>query len=567
MKFFQTSIEAPINARTVRNLSNDQVLSSTLKNPLMKTNRKNHLFWKILLFLFVLGCTDQEFSDNARTPDLESLVNERANLPAHLRDSTINAEKNIQPSKPDDEPKQSPINASSFATVNYARQAVVTAESTYSGYSVSRIKDGSRNTTVGPSYSWANNYPAGGKLPESVFLRFYSLKTIERIDIYTSSGYELQNYTILYRTALNAPWVHLLNVVGNRSVYLSHSFSPVTVLEVQIRCELGPPNQTIYGRLNEVEIYGEPEPYVPYFTTENGRLVFSSGYDVEQAISYLEYKYDQYSDAFVSQYPGATDEELELLEESTGFNDNQPYIDFENAYGIYSLRARVAAEEEAWLENTTGDNDASYPDPDDQYGGDDDERALMNYWGEMKIGTDIYVFNPDGSYYQYYDDSGGGGGGCDEICAAKLRNRKEGDPLPEGVKHVKPIALTALVDGCERVIRSKDFITNASGTWRFKWKIKAVSGIFGGSAKIKAVTKSYKKKNGKWKVKGNRIGAGGAGHVRDTYCTAKPIDFYSGDKWKRKAKKKAYWEGYIKPNEMQGEFYHKEVGRHFRFLE
>lgn len=532
----------------------------------MNTHGINHRIWKFLIFLFVLGCTDQEFSENGNRPDLEAIVNERAHLPAHLRDSTINAEKNVQPVKPDAEPKRNQISASSLATVNYARQAVVSAESTYSGYSVSRIKDGSRTTTVGPSYSWANNYPAGGRLPESVFLRFYSLKTIERIDLYTSSGYEIQNYTILYRTAGNAAWVTLLNVVGNRSVYLSHSFSPVTVLEVQVRCELGPPNQTIYGRLNEVEIYGQPEPYVPYIGSENGRLVFSSPEDVEQAISYLEYKYDQYSDAFVSQYPGATDEELELLEESTGFNDNQPYIDFENMYGIYSLRARVSAEEETWLETTTGDNTAPYTDPDDQYGGDDDERALMNYWGEMKIGTDIYIFNADGSYYQYYDDSGGGGG-CNEICAAKLRNRKEGDPLPAGVKHVKPIALSAPVDNCERVIRSKDFITNAAGTWRFKWKIKAVSGIFGGSAKIKAVTKSYKKKNGKWKVRGNRIGAGGAGQVRNTYCTASPMDFYSGDKWKRKIKKKAYWEGYIKPRDMQGEFYHKEVGRHYRFLE
>ncbi len=67
-----------------------------------------------------------------------------------------------------------------LGTVNYARQAVVSAESTYPGYSVSRIKDGSRTTTVGPSYSWANNFPANGKLPESVFLKFTSLKTIDR---------------------------------------------------------------------------------------------------------------------------------------------------------------------------------------------------------------------------------------------------------------------------------------------------------------------------------------------------------------------------------------------------
>ena len=87
----------------------------------------------------------------------------------------------------------SPLGA---GTVNYARQATVSAESTFPEYSVLSIKDGSRNTQVGPAFSWANNFPAGGKLPESVFFNFTSLKTIDRVDIYTSSGYELQNYTI-----------------------------------------------------------------------------------------------------------------------------------------------------------------------------------------------------------------------------------------------------------------------------------------------------------------------------------------------------------------------------------
>ena len=167
-------------------------------------------------------------------------------------------------------------------------------------------------------------------------------------------------------------------MTSNRGVYRSHTFIPVTVLEVRIICQAGPPNSpVIYGRLNEVEIYGEPEPLMPPFSVQNGRFAFSSLTDVERLTDYLDFKYDQHSDAFASQYAGKTDAELEVLEESTGFDDNKPYIDFENAYGITTMRAIVAQQEEVWLETTTGDDTAPHPDPDDSYGGFDEERALL----------------------------------------------------------------------------------------------------------------------------------------------------------------------------------------------
>lgn len=286
----------------------------------------------ILFIVFGSSCSDPNIIDSkGEQLNVEKIESSRMGLSKDDKDSSAQAEASIKSLADNNKGSE---NVAALATlVNYARQAVVTAESTYPGYSVARINDGSRTTTVGPSYSWANNHPAGGKLPESVFLRFSSLKTVTRIDIYTSSGYALQNYTIQYQTTLNAPWVTLLTVTGNTSVIRQHIFNPVTVLRVQIICQYGPSNQTIYGRLNEVEIYGEPEPYLPPVGVENGRLVFSSVFDLRQTVSYLEYKYEQHTRAFVSQYPGKTDDELNAIEENTGFTDNQPYIDFENALG------------------------------------------------------------------------------------------------------------------------------------------------------------------------------------------------------------------------------------------
>ena len=530
----------------------------------MKT-KLHSLIWKSLILLFAISCSDLEFSDNNNRPGLEALVNERAHLSAHLLDSTNRAEALVKaiPGKSDDQCGPETM-ASTLSTVNYARQASLSAESTYPGYSVARINDGSRNTTVGPSYSWANNFPAGGKLPESVFLRFSSLKTIDRIDIYTSSGYELQNYTIQYQTALNAAWVTLLSVTGNRAVFRQHVFSPVTVLRMQIICQYGPPNQTIYGRLNEVEIYGEPEPYLPPIGVENGRFVFSSTYDLQRAVEYLEYKYEQHTKAFVSQYPGKTDEELNAIEDSTGFNDNQPYIDFENAYGMYSLRARVVYEEQQWLANTSADENAPYPDPDDSYYGFEEERALLNYYGEIKIGSYINVFNADGSYYEYYDDGGGGCPNCQ--VALKIRKLKPGDPLPTGVKLVN----AAIISGpgnCERYIRTDGRETN--GSWRMKWKIKAHDGPFGSCGELKAVTKSYKKWLGRWSMKGARISAYAWGQIWDSNCSSTSnVETLKGTdvKWARKKKAKGWYCGKVKQYEIQGEHYHKNVATIIRSL-
>ena len=536
----------------------------------MKTNAHVATSWLMLLFVMLFyGCVDLEFNEKTKIPkDLD--VGSRALLSKKQRDSTLSAESLVVSSVQPESMAAPPIQALS-TSVNYALQATVSAESTYPGYSVQRIKDGSRNTTVGPSYSWANNFPAGGKLPESVFLRFSSLKNIDRIDIYTSSGYVLQNYTIQYRINTATSWVNLAVVTGNTSVLRSHTFATVAALEVQIICQLGPNNQTIYGRLNEVEIYGPAEPVLPYIQNQNGILVFGSSGEVEQTIEYLEYKYDQYSEAFASQYAHLTADQFADMEELVGFNDDQPYIDFENQYGIYSLRAVITAQEDYWLETTAGDETAG-TDPDDQYMNDYEFRTLVNSDGYLKVGILFYVFLNDGSYYTYEDTGGGGGGGggggCTIDCPiqlAAIKTLKKGEPLPKGVKYYESqptVSVFLAAPGCRSNVKSKGFQANGDGSWRLKWKIKSSDGPFAGPGRVKAVTKSYKKKNGRWKKRGATIGAKVFGNVVSQDCTGGgAVESEYKEKRKRKIKAKVSVQNLaVKKGELKGVHYHERVG-------
>lgn len=485
----------------------------------------------LLLVVFLISCSDHEFNDPIKNTKQDFDISSRSLLSRELLDSTISAEKLIKEANASHSQasdgitngnnggSQQGIGATVATSLNYALQATVSAQSTYPGYSVLKINDGSRNTTVGPSYSWANNYPDGTRLPQSVFLKFNSLRKISQIDIYTSSGYELQNYTIQFRTTSTASWITLLSVIGNTAVFRSHTFPDVNVLEIQIICQLGPPIQTIYGRLNEVEIYGTAEPTLPYIQNESGVLAFNSLPDVDQAIAYLEYKYDQYSDAFATQYPNLTPDQFADVEESVGFNDDQPYIDFENMYGISSLRALISTLEQNWLLTTAGDETAG-PDPDDSYMDDYEMRTLVNSDGYIKVGTIYYVFLSDGSYYSY---DGGGGGVCTTcpLQLAAIKNLKPEDPLPKGVKRFKSTQITPyLLGACRSDARSKGFYTNADKTWRIKWKLKVWDGPFAGPGSVKAVTKSYRKKNNSWQSRGAIIAAQAYGNVVSQDCTS-----------------------------------------------
>ena len=146
------------------------------------------------------------------------------------------------------------------STTNKALNAYASASSTFSGYSASKVNDGSRNTTVGGAYSWTNAHTYGGglggdgKLPEYVQLTFNSSTTVSRINMYSSSGYVIRDYQIQYRNAFGQ-WITVVDQNGNTSVSRTHIINPVSTNAIRLYAEKGPNNQSIYARVNELEVY------------------------------------------------------------------------------------------------------------------------------------------------------------------------------------------------------------------------------------------------------------------------------------------------------------------------
>jgi hypothetical protein len=139
---------------------------------------------------------------------------------------------------------------------NLARDPGVTAsaQSTFSGYSAARTIDGDTNTTVGGAYGWANAHGSGQSLPQWMQVTFTAPRVVEAINLYTAAGYEIQNYDL--QAWNGASWVTLVQQRSNRAVTRSHPVTPVTATAIRVLGLRGPEVQTIYVRVNELQILG-----------------------------------------------------------------------------------------------------------------------------------------------------------------------------------------------------------------------------------------------------------------------------------------------------------------------
>jgi len=141
---------------------------------------------------------------------------------------------------------------------------------------------------------------------------------------------------------------------------------------------------------------------------------------------------------------------------------------------------------------------------------------------------------------------------------------KSGGALPYNVTYFP--AFIAPPADCKTNAKNKNFKT--SGTWRYKYKVKVSDGPFAGSGRSKAVTKSYRKKFGKWQKRIATIGAYVWGDLVDTDCLAGPtIDSGYKEKKRRKVKAKVSHQNVkVKKNQVTGEFGHSKVPYHVQLL-
>lgn len=121
-----------------------------------------------------------------------------------------------------------------------------------------------------------------------------------------------------------------------------------------------------------------------------GMLVFTDEQHFHGCIECLEQELEAYNDAYESQYPTATAEQLDVLDSINNFNEWQPLADFEASKSFTSLRSIVEQQSNQWLDGQTGESINFDNDPDEICPIMDEEtRSLFNSDGYVKIGNDV----------------------------------------------------------------------------------------------------------------------------------------------------------------------------------
>lgn len=129
----------------------------------------------------------------------------------------------------------------------------------------------------------------------------------------------------------------------------------------------------------------------------NGQLVFADRQQFENCIQCLEQEVEAYNDAYENSYPNASAEQLDSLDEVNNFNEWQPLINFELEKGFTSLRSVVYSQSEQWLLAQNASTINFDNDPDELCPiMDEEERALFNVSGTVKIGSEIVTISQYG---------------------------------------------------------------------------------------------------------------------------------------------------------------------------
>ncbi|MEO1257469.1 MAG: hypothetical protein AAFZ15_01685 [Bacteroidota bacterium] len=237
-------------------------------------------------------------------------------------------------------------------------------------------------------------------------------------------------------------------------------------------------------------------------TQSKGMLVFRDMEHFEICADCLDQQYEAFNDAYEANYPDTTPEELDEIDETTGFDEWEPYVVFESSLNHSSLRAKVERDIVAWLD-TPADLLNWDDDPDELTPVmDESVRALLNEGGFAIVGRET-------------------------ISEEEWREENERSEK--------------FFDDCSFLRKTKDYFYESDSPAlegrRLKVKIKVKSGIV--SSKLKGKTVHYKRKNGKWKRKRAHMRMVLNGPQQNGECNRRGFpwnDFHSSYK-KRKSRK------------------------------
>tara|TARA_B110000902_G_scaffold156768_2_gene179802 strand:+ start:4766 stop:5602 length:837 start_codon:yes stop_codon:yes gene_type:complete len=198
--------------------------------------------------------------------------------------------------------------------------------------------------------------------------------------------------------------------------------------------------------------------------------------DLENQVEYLD-------NNFINTYSHLSEDEINVIEEEIGFNENQPLIDFENQHGFSSLRAKIDEESEIY-------NQIEYPsediiDPDDDVIFDDNIRTVLNIHHEVIINDTMYRINQDGSYLR-----------IDTVDLELLSStRGSGSNSSNFWSNFPKVSLHSRKDSTTSCGRNREAKKKESGNYRIKWMMKLYNLPWDGGLKLRV--KGYKKKKKK----------------------------------------------------------------------
>lgn len=263
----------------------------------------------------------------------------------------------------------------------------------------------------------------------------------------------------------------------------------------------------------------------------NNILVFSSKSAYEKAIELLDNNIESHNNGFDQQTVGMTDVQADDYADNIGFNEDQPLLDFEEDLNFCSLRSYIEKEDNYWL-SQQGDGAWNLNTcPDSHYIDDETERTLLSIGSEYIIGN-----CKEG--YKYYKEFDWGTLEVDitdiDLLSQVIKTINEmvnpsninGISYPQLTNYLNTVEIGHKIDikdigavvqqiptfpnDCKNQAKEKgEKIFSSERRIRWKHKVNRLTAASGNvGIKGKSITKSFRKKNGKWKKYRASISAG-----------------------------------------------------------
>ena len=241
---------------------------------------------------------------------------------------------------------------------------------------------------------------------------------------------------------------------------------------------------------------------------ENNILIFPTWDKYWGTIDQLDVMIDSDCDAFDATVPNnVTDDQYDALADAVGFDEDNVLRKFEEDLEFCSLRRKIEGEEATWLDQQGDGQWDANADPDNHFIDDETERTLLSENAEVIIGDKKRGY----TYYKFVDDEGN----WIEVSNADLnvisqiaqqisqgsiptnnpnvtvvtpkRDEQSGYSCKDKVKEVKYEEIGG--DRLKRISKVRpSFGTNCNAN--------PCTSVF--PSKVKAKTKGYKRKNGRW---------------------------------------------------------------------